>query len=312
MRYKNKDGNWAEAYLPSKLDGGNSTSSSLYSGKTIAIIGDSISSFEGFVPDGNEYYYYPNRTLNMNVEPFVTSYSQMYWALVRSALGANQVGTVNGWSGSRVTATRSDHQYTSAGCLDRCKELGTDPDVIIVFLGTNDFGNSVPLGTYTGNANGTVPNSIPQLAEDSNGKVNLTASADTISALNEDFRLAYAVMLDRIHQKYPYAEVWCCTLPSFDRGNAVGGTNYPEYNSAGVSINQYNDAIRDIAAFCGCGIIELSKCLYNHYNLPSMAQDYGTSYEGFGLHPNVYGHSAIANEIIRTLDPSCTTRYSVR
>ncbi len=304
------NGVWVDAYLPSRLSGSDCNGeSSVYEGKTLAVLGDSISSFIGMIPNGQAHYYYPERTGNLPV----SSYAGMYWEKVCSALRMAR-GVINGWASSRVTATHASYAdpeiCAQAGCLDRAKALGVSPDVIIVYLGTNDFRNGVPIGTYSSESASGV-NTIPQLVE-IDGVVDASANAGVIELINSDFRLAYAVMLDRIRQKYPYAEIWCCTLPAFEHRNTVGGTGYPEINDEGITIYQYNNAIRDIASFCGCKVIDLASSALSSYNTATMMQDYGEAYPGSGLHPNIHGHSAIANEIIRTLDPSCRMRYNIR
>lgn len=311
------NGVWTDVYLPSALSsGGSAVGTSVYQGKTLSIMGDSISSFEGvngmqLRPTGEEAVYYPTGD--------VTKASQMWWQKVCDALGMKR-GYMNAYSGSRVAA--SHNSYTGAdaraqaACLDRAKDLGTSPDVIVLFVGTNDFygtTDAVPIGTWDGKATDGAANCVPRFTE-ADGVID-TSNSDNLSIiddLNNDFRLAYAIMLDRVRTKYPYAEVWCCTLPLFEyRYGTIGGVGFPEYNTAGTSLTEWNEAIRDIASMFGCGIINLDRCLYSAWNRADMAVDYDETNDN-GLHPNSFGMSAIANEIIRTLDPSCTVRYAVK
>lgn len=311
------NGVWVDVAFPSVLStGGISGDASVYQGKTLSIMGDSISSFAGINgmqlrPTGEEAVYYPTGN--------VTKAAQMWWQRVCDALGM-QRGFMNAYSGSRVAA--SHNTYTGAdaraqaACLDRAKNLGTSPDVIILFIGTNDFygtTNPVALGSWNGKATNGNANCVPRFSEtagiiDTSNSSNLTI----INNLNNDFRLAYAIMLDRVRTKYPYAEVWCCTLPLFEyRDKTIGNLGFPEYNSAGEALAEWNNAIREIAAMFGCGVINLDRCLYSAWNREDMAVDYKADYD-IGLHPNAFGHSAIANEVIRTLDPACKVRYPIK
>lgn len=311
------NGVWTEVYLPSALSSGSSEAGvSVYQEKTLAVMGDSISSFAGINgmqlrPTGEEAVYYPRGNVAKAVN--------MWWQRVCDALGMNR-GVINSYSGSRVAA--SHNSYTGAdaraqaGCLDRAKNLGASPDVIVLFLGTNDFYgtvDAVPLGTWNGKAIDGAANCVPRFIE-KDGVIDTSNSANLaiIDDLNNDFRLAYAIMLDRVRTKYPYAEVWCCTLPLFEyRYGTIGGLGFPEYNTAGVSLPEWNDAIRDIASMFGCGVINLDKCAYSAWNRADMSVDYSEENDS-GLHPNSFGHAAIANEVIRTLDPACAVRYAIK
>lgn len=135
-----------------------------YAGKAISILGDSISAFAGYVPSGNAVYY-------TGTNAGVMSVNDLWWKKLTDALGAS-VLINEAWSGSRVTTTNGE---TSAGCMTRCTNLHSgseDPDVIIVYLGINDFINGVGLGTYRG--------------------------ADDFPTVTITFREAYAIMLDKI------------------------------------------------------------------------------------------------------------------
>ena len=154
---------------------------SAYDGKTLSILGDSISTFAGYIPTGNAHYY-----TGENCDVF--SVNDIWWKKLIDALGMTLVVNES-WSGSKVTTTSGD---ASAGCMTRCQNLGTNPDVIIVSMGINDFDTEVDIGSYDGS--GAFP-------------------TDTTK-----FREAYAIMLNKILTKYQNTEVWVCTLP-YDEQN---------------------------------------------------------------------------------------------
>ena len=103
--------------------------------RKVSIIGDSISTFEGTMPEGYVTYY-PARD--------VTAIDDTWWNKLLSLSGS--VLEVNAsWSGSCVTTARSGRGFPDF--YDRTHSLGS-PDCIIVALGTNDNTEGVDLGEY--------------------------------------------------------------------------------------------------------------------------------------------------------------------
>ena len=233
---------------------------SLYAGKKLSILGDSISTYEGYIPEGN-LTYYPSGT--------VQSVSDTWWYKMYTALGMT-LDTNNSWSGSRVTTTAGE---TSAGCMTRCENLG-NPDVIIVYMGINDFNNEVALGTYDGTTE--------------------------IPSVTTTFREAYGIMLNKILTHYQSTEVWVATLPQCERN---GETGFPEVNGNSVALAQFNKAIRELADAFGVKVLDHNKCGLTYQNMPTFNPD--------NLHPNKYGHSLIANNDINQLDNAIRKRYSI-
>ena len=249
-------------------DGAEVPLESVYKGKTISILGDSISTYAGYIPSGNSNYYTGSNC-------GVTSVNDTWWMKLIRALGMS-LKLNNSWSGSRVTTTNGD---AGAGCMTRCQNLGTNPDVIIVYMGINDFNNEVPLGTYDGS--GSFP----------------TATTT--------FREAYAIMLKKILTAYPNAEVWVCTLP-YDERN--GAAEFPEVNENSVLLATWNNAIRELADLFGVKVLEHAKCGLTYQNMSIYMGDYNSTTLQ-GLHPNAAGHSLIANNDIRQMDAAVRTRY---
>lgn len=247
---------------------GNPLNASAYKGKTLSILGDSISTYVGYIPSGNANFYTGSNC-------GVSSVNDTWWMKLINAFGMT-LNLNNSWSGSRVTTTNGSD---SAGCMTRCQNLGTSPDVIIVYMGINDFNNEVGLGTYDGN--GTFP------------------------TVTTTFREAYAIMLDKILTAYPTSEVWCATLPPCERN---GSTGAPEINANNVLLDDFNKAIRNLSEVFGAKILDHAQCGLTYENMSIYMGDWASG-TGQGLHPNASGHSLIANNDIRQLDASCTTRY---
>ena len=98
-------------------------------GTKLSVMGDSISSYLNFLPEGNAAYYeWGNRG--------VPSASYLWWGIVAREMGWT-ISTINSWSGSRVSNTASE---ASAMCMGRTANLAErgNPDVIIIYGGVND------------------------------------------------------------------------------------------------------------------------------------------------------------------------------
>lgn len=239
-------------------------------GKKLSILGDSISTFKDWIPSENTTFYTGSNC-------GVLSVNDTWWHKLFTATGMT-LELNNSWSGSRVTTEGS---YTTRAGVTRAENLGTAPDVIIVYLGINDFNNEVDLGTYDG--------------------------TQTFPSATNTFREAYAIMLKKILVKYYWADVWVCTLPSDERNGDVG---FPEINGDDIKLQTWNQAIRDMAGLFGVKVLENERCGLTYFNLATYMGDYDGE-TGQALHPNALGHSMIANNAIRQICPSCMVRYPV-
>ena len=243
-----------------------------FQNKKIAIIGDSISTYSGWLPsdvtgyDGATYAtYYPQGNVN-NV-------SKTWWYKVAEILGI-PIGNVNNcaWSGSRVTGNGASTTTASAACSDRrISDLavrGYNPDIVLVFISCNDWAHDVGIGSWSVNS------AIP-----ANG---------TISTMRE----AYALMLNKIHLSYPNARVFCCTILDDYKRDAAAG--WPSNNGNGVSTYTWNQSIIEIAHALGCDTIDMNQCGINYANIASFAVDEG-------LHPNAAGMELMARKVASEL-----------
>lgn len=272
---------------------------SIYEGKTLSILGDSMSTFGGYIPSSYPYHYPRENAAAEDVQIV----SDTWWWKLMNALGMT-LNINNSYSGSKVTNTFNTgyiigDQETAdetAGCKTRCMNLrlgSEDPDVIIIWMGINDFNTEVELGDYDGTTP-LPPDSDPPADPPPNTKV---------------FSEAYAVMLDKILALYPYSEVWVCTLSPCEKNGDIG---FPEINGNGVALSQYNDVIRNLAkAFGvrvldhhGAGVTYQNRRIFIKENYPGGTVD--------NLHLNKYGHSIIANNDIRQMDGSVRTRYNIK
>ena len=113
-------------------------------GKNLSILGDSISTFDGYSNDSTN----TNSTIGNNATYYtgsncgITSVDQTWWKQTADKTGMS-VLVNNSYSGSKVTDTGD----TSIKALTRAQNLhddtgdnkGTNPDIIAVYMGINDF-----------------------------------------------------------------------------------------------------------------------------------------------------------------------------
>ncbi len=113
---------------------------------TVAILGDSYSTYEGFIPKGNAAWY----TVAPQKLTDVTKVEQTWWWQVIKE-GGYKLGVNDAWSGSTICNTGyDDKDYTDESFVTRSAMLGRlgNPDIILVCGGTNDNWAGVQMGEY--------------------------------------------------------------------------------------------------------------------------------------------------------------------
>lgn len=112
-----------------------------YKNKLFSVFGDSISTLDGYSEPDDAVFYDGLRRLEANI----LSPDDTWWGQVIRQLGGELLVN-NSFSGSMVTKHRNC-MFPSYGCSDeRTAALGRDgllPDVIMVYMGTNDWGYGV-------------------------------------------------------------------------------------------------------------------------------------------------------------------------
>lgn len=113
--------------------------------KGVSILGDSYSTFAGFVePDSNRVWYGWNKKA---VKTGVDKVSQTWWQILIKEKGYRLVKN-NSYSGATICNTGyKGKDYTDRSFVSRAKNLGS-PDLILVFGGTNDDWAKAPLGDF--------------------------------------------------------------------------------------------------------------------------------------------------------------------
>lgn len=221
------------------------------SNKKISILGDSISTFNGYIPVDNATFYPTG---------FMNDVNSTWWKRLLNMHDYLSLLINNSWSGSRVTTTGGvqSSAITRANALHSENE---DPDIIIVFIGINDFNNNVLIGDY--NASTGTPVDSTKFSE------------------------AYAIMLNKMTVAYPKSKIYCCALPFNERGG------FPRKNNNGDLLDDYNAKIRIIAKLYGCEVIDLDKTGINVNN--------ANLFYGDGLHPNPTGMDRIYEKVRKTI-----------
>ena len=238
------------------------------SGKKLSILGDSISTYQGYLPSGYATFFPTEDVDNVN---------KTWWKMLIDETNM-ELGQNCAWSGSPVSGDGESTSNAYAGCsTKRVNDLSLNgiPDIIIIFIGINDFGPSPkPLGDWS------AKNSFPE------------------DGTKNTFSEAYALMLSKVITKYPKAQVFCCTLlqSGKDSKDMSEPNVYPTKNTLGNTLDEYNDIIRNISIGYGCPVIELGTCgirfgNFNYYTV------------GDNLHPNYEGHKLmykiIKNNILK-------------
>lgn len=198
-----------------------------YRNKLFSILGDSISTFEGVSVPANAVYYDQARKLSSGV----ATPQETWWGQVIAALGGELLVN-NAFSGSTV-CWHPLYEHPTYGCSDeRTASLGKDgrtPDVILVYLGTNDWGCGL--------------------------RVYRDERYDPVADSPALFFPAYQQMLEKIRGNYPNAEIWCFTFPT-SRCSAKPNFAFP-YCYGGRHISEYCDVVRLCAKEHGCRVIDL-------------------------------------------------------
>lgn len=266
-------------YADVTTQGGGYNPLAKFAGKKLSIVGDSISTFSGYIPSGYETFY-PNSTTAQAGTGSLTSVEQTWWYKLCQESGMTLLKNAS-WSGSWVTGdTKSTTNAISASSDKRIADLkgsdGTTPDIIITYIGINDLFNSNVTTRGATLGNWTPDSEIPE-----EGNV-------------MEFASAYAIMLKKIITAYPKAKVFCGTLLTTARTykDTQGVEVFPTKHND-VTLNQVNNKIREIANGIGCNVIEVHNCGINYFNIGRYTIDM--------THPNAEGATLIKNQMLAEL-----------
>lgn len=250
------------------------------SGKTVSVLGDSISTFEN-VSSGKGAET-SNSTIKNNAVFFTKGKNGVYlddtwWMQFINELGGTLLVN-NSYSASRVFNPDAPHT-SSSSYYKRCINLhdntgnnaGEKPDVIMIYLGYNDHSRgSSTIGDY---------------ASIDYASLIKTDGSDVTYSEPKTTCEAYVIMLHKIKNLYPDAEVYCLNLPY--RGNLSEAYE--------ARIRTFNSNIKKIVKDAGFIYVDT----FEESGLPVN----GTiiyNFNGDYVHPNKNGMDAITSACLNT------------
>ena len=198
----------------------------------ISILGDSVSTYEGFNPEGYAVFY--SREMQQRNE--IAHVTDTWWGIVLERLSA-RLCVNNSYSGSRVVGG----SFPAATSVERIRVLRTEniiPDIILVYMGFNDFG----AGTKVWRKG-----------------LELVKRRDLSS-----FSDAYTYLLSEIRKSYPNTSVICGTLMRTMIRNREW--DFPEFYG-GIAFSEYNKAIRRACRKTRCFLADLGALNYRYETL---------------------------------------------
>ena len=263
--------NEEETGLPEHTETETDTPALSLKGKTLSILGDSISTFAGVSNNtshnatiGNNLVYYSNGFLNV--------YQQdTWWQQALNILDMDLLVN-NSYSGSCIFQPLHG---ANGAYIDRCTQLhnakGKTPDLIAIFMGTNDFGN--------------FKDKLGSAADINYETLILTIGSNRVYSTPKTAAEAYAIMLHKAMTRYPDAEVYCFTL-------------LPErVSDADVALlEQFNQTIIDIATHFGAYVVDLYRDSGVKYD-----DNFAFYVADNELHPGPAGMDAITNCFISSI-----------
>lgn len=216
-------------------------------GASVGIMGDSMTN--------------ANRGVN---EP---NASQIWWGLLKTKY--NWITDVDGISGTSIAPSNftdfTTNHFSSDSRIQGFKNRNFNPDMILVFGGTNDFGRqastlNIQLGTINDSPSNTFGSS--------------------------SFYSALKYMYNSLKRSYPNAKiVHIEPLQRADKGNPA--------TQDGKLLPDFITAINTVAKIYGVTVLHT----FTESGLTYANMTAGGTYSGDGLHPNVAGHAVFSNYI---------------
>lgn len=228
--------------------------------RLVSVYGDSLSTLDGCNPAGYAVYYDKARQAANGIE----GPGDTWWGKVIQVLGG-ELCVNDSYSGSLV----SGDSFPAGTSEERLRALGREgagPNIVLVYLGINDFGKAVRV-SRDGRGPSAGPSPKPDLCT---------------------FEDAYGYMLEAMARLHPAAAIVCGTLMRTEmKGMSSEEWSFSRFY-AQARLEDYNDAIRR-----ACG------------ESPALLADLAASdvrYETLdGLHATARGHQTMADAWVRCL-----------
>lgn len=216
----------------------------------------------------------------------------VWWEVAKNELGFTPIPVC--WSGASVTSHETsvntlktsyawhDAQIRKCGIRTAGTMTRTAPDVIIVYRGTNDFSHT----PYT------------KLTDDYFSGSSWTYPDTDAVTDGYGYKEGLCLLVKKLRTAYPNATIFLCTLNVFKR---VNYSAYPTNNGINT-LPEYNNAIREVADYLGCGLIEFDKDGITFENCYSGG--YITDSSTTPTHPADKGHEVMGKKAIADIKSS--------
>lgn len=240
-----------------------------------SIFGDSISTFEGYVPAQNHVFYENERCVLTGV----SEVNDTWWMQVIEHVGGTFLANAS-FSGSMVEGAG----FPAGQSQERVDQLagpqGEHPDAILIFMGTNDYGWGSAAAQAAGRG-GATPTCL-DLSQVEQRVAGRTSEEDLVR-----FGAAYADMLAKMRAAYPQTKIYCLTLlPGREKTKVKPAFAYA---LRGIALEEYNRSIARAAEEVDAQVIDLLS--------------YGYDYDAAdGTHPTNVGMLQIAAMVLAGME----------
>ncbi len=206
------------------------TLADILKGKKLSVFGASMCTYDGYSNNtdhnptigANKQYYGSPESENVKCRDLTVE--ETFWGRLIEKYGMT-LCVNNSWSGSKIL----DDNPAAAGWNTRPTELhradGSEPDLIVSFMGNNDFTKERPAGEVTDD---------------------LFDRAEAEGFVPETFADGYAVMLSKIKKRYPKAEIFLFNMAW-------------RTEEKSELLIKYNEIIEKCAAHYGAHIVRLTE-----------------------------------------------------
>ncbi|MBQ5739197.1 MAG: SGNH/GDSL hydrolase family protein [Oscillospiraceae bacterium] len=247
-----------------------------FAGKKVSVLGDSISTYTGVSNDATM-----NSTIGGNAIYYTAGKLGVYrsdtWWQQGIDLLDMELLVNNSWSGSAIHTDRAGKAAYKERCVQLHDDIDkVDPDIIWSFLGTNDF------SWYTTSKWGTVE------AINFDTLIVKGASGYTYATPTTVYE-AYAIMLHKMTQRYPEADIYVMSLLS--RRDPVLPSNYVD-NGQPTAINA---GIKKLVEKMGCTFVDLER------RITKDPADFDLCIGDQKVHPNPIGHDRITEAVLSAM-----------
>lgn len=223
-------------------------------GKTVSIIGDSISTFYAPGSEMNSYYNSENTFYYPTYSASIKTVDLTWWyKLIKN--NNMKLGINNSWSGSCAYGSSSS-AGVSDGRINTIDDNGT-PDIVIIYLGTNDCASGYSTAQF-GSAIREIINKVRKLCDADIFVTTLGYTAYTGSKYKEETRLSYNQEIRKIVSEYncgiiPLDEYIVETSYSFYLGDNL------HYNAKGAELLSkiYEKSIKEFYGIKYTGTIDV-------------------------------------------------------